>query len=252
MNRVLHCVFVFALLATPVVAAEKLVASVPESMSWTVVATPPGVENRTESDPASRRIRIFSAYAKGLRKFSRSEAEARERLYFLTRDYILGTDPMGRVTVTAVADGSPAAASPLSPPVELAEFTEFGWVKPTHFSGTVEYAGRQCAMYQELQADPKQSGTIKDGAPSGSGTTRIVSQQTTPGTSPNQREKILQTAYIDATTRLPVALIDRSGTYRYTFKALNEPLALPSEYAAALRETEQRMEKMRLRYRIPQ
>ena len=243
MNKALRLTALLAALALTSAAGEdKLVASAPENMSWSVIAAPPGTEDKTNPD---REVRVEGAQAKGLRMFSRRDAKGGERTYFLVRDFLLGPDADGRIVVAASADQSAAAASPLSLPTQPGGFAEFGWVRADQYRGIADFAGHRCAKYEELKTE-----TGGDGLDSGM--TNASSPPTNHEASPSQRPTVLRTAYVDIATRLPVALIDQSGSYEYRFAPLTKPLVLPPDYAAALRETEQRLEKARNRYRIPQ
>jgi len=134
-------------------------------------------------------------------------------------------------------------------------FGEFQWVHRRNYVGQRDYAGRLCNVYQESLYDTTLGASAPESGYQEDDEGNVVPVQTgqlpEPAVQP-MRKTPARTAYIDAATRLPVALENQHGLRLYQFgPPLETPLTIPESFVALARKQQERTERYHKRFSIP-
>jgi hypothetical protein len=195
--------------AMPPAGAQETPVALPAGMKWTVEISRPEPARAAAPERPDDIVREENAAGDGLRKEERIFRDGSRLTRYAVGDLIVYFDPRtNRVEVDE------AGQSPFGGPLSLKGLSEFRWVRSAFLAGQKTVGGMSCDVYRKEWSPGLQSG---DGAGRPA------------GKSPGQ-----MTACINRETRLPVQLETPLEIRRYSFSPLPAPLALPSEYQAAL------------------
>lgn len=138
--------------------------------------------------------------------------------------------------------------------VDAGKLGEFAWVDSKNYSGNITRNGQLCHVYRLTEFDSTHGYAAQPAAPSFDETGAPVP----PPPPPSERElrkmkqQVVQTAFINAETKLPVALETPYSIREYEFRPLEEPVILPTAFIELLKRQEADRVKYYKRFAIPQ
>lgn len=170
-----------------------------------------------EPRQGSRRIKLEKwRYLNGLLQEETIADDSTSEIVFYSRTKVVSSDQAGELVVEDAASFHEGRS------FRLGHFAEFNWIKKENFVGVANYEGRRCLVMREYLSTSPESKTV------------------------------LRSAFIDETTRLPIALENARGIRKYKFSADTSPLVVPEGLDLLLQQATASQAKRLLRYQISQ
>lgn len=203
------------------------VAPLPDNIAWTVAVSPANPPPKGEVNlpvsvdkfpPAGSLLREENIRSKDVRKETKVFTGG-TLIRYVKGPYLLYFDPGSAKVVIEMNDVESFYGG-----LPLSRFAELSWVKPELFVKEEDYENIKCDVYQCSWPVPNDD-ELKE-LPRPTEKTQLPSAK-------------IVTAYINAITRLPVALIDPVSIRKYSFSSTEAALSLPDNFREALKKTEE-------------
>lgn len=212
-SRLFYVFLVLAGICVPTVRGNAepppdppLLAAAPDPFAWTIDIQHKKPRAATPSDPAQANTakRLMDIYPRLLRQTVDKAGKNWHRAKYFDnqkQDNTWVCDGMAAVQFQHYPPNKidvMAASSPNSPAKGGfgPDFPELSWVSAKYFIGTVTYAGQRCHLYQNKSAQPLPGRDALAPAPTAAGVS----------------------VWINAKTRLPVAVEDEDMIQRYSYR----------------------------------
>jgi len=235
---------------------QPILRKAADSAEWTLVT-------KVDKDQQVPKYRIMMQMtvtkgAKVRRIVTRwSSGQTTER--WVVGSLVLSEEPGG--SGIQVYDSSQPWVLPSPPPFPnygASDFPELNWISLGNYAGVGTYQGKPCYVFQRKAAVPKlvsekkeselkALGNAMDKAAAaqvqvvgGDVTSSAVATATPAANSTAPTERVVETAYLDVNTQLPLAVIDAQVTREYSFspQAPAEPVLTP-RFAEVVKSTEE-------------
>jgi len=185
--------------------------------------------------PSRKRVEeIEVAYASGLRREIVRYSDKTEAIGYIGKGLVVYLDP---------ATGAPLFGDSEA---RVGEYTfgsdrweEFSWVSPKFFIGTNTYRGRQCDVYRQFAPPQLRDGEYDE------------DRQNLAHSELNGNDgEIVNTAFIDVETKLPLALQNATEARIYQKLPSFKPFSMPPKVVEAIQQQAEAIKRRQQRFNI--